>query len=432
MSIDFATPITPTLYDPVLKEDYIGPIRDLLNSKHVLLKRIQRKKMALFGRRGVIPVRTGRNEGQGQIAAAAQLPDPGRQSYTDELVTVVFDYLRILFDGTTVALSRGEEGAFARVLDSEITGSTIDKANEWNRIVHGQGTGRLAQVNLPLSNPGAGIYSVDNPYGFANPGPGVQCLRPGMVVGVFNEVANAFRGSATIASINVANSTITLTSQIMGVLDNEFFYRVSEDTAGVPGSLPNGSWGRFNEALGIAAGISDADIPAAGGATQGYLGITVASTPVWQATVIDNGGVSIPLDLDILQQGEDAANQAGNGQITMWETSYGLRRSLLNLLQADRRFVNTMTLAGGFEALTYNGKAFVADKDAPWGRISAMDEAVWTWFEQAPMHWMDDDGHILHRRQDTDSFQATLRAIWQLACTERNRNVLITDLLDPT
>lgn len=434
MAIDFATPITPTLFDPILKDDYIGPIRDLLNSKTVMLKRLQRKTISLFGRRGVIPVRTGRNEGMGGISAGAQLPDPGRQSYQDVFVPMVYDYLRILFDGTTVAASRGDEGAFARVLDTEITGAIIDKANEWNRVCFGNGSGRLAQINAanPAHNPAAGIYGVDNPLGFANPGPGAQHLRIGMILSVFNEAADAFRGSATVTAVSIANSTVTLSATIVGAVDNEFFYRASEDTAGVPGALPAGSWGRFNEALGIAAGISDADIPGPAAGTRTYLGISATAVPVWQATIIDNGGVAIPLDLDVLQQAEDASDQAGDGQISLWMTSYGLRRSYLNLLQANKRYINTMTLTGGFSALDFNDKPLVVDKDAPWGHLWGLDESVWAMYQHAPIHWMDDDGHILRRRDDFDSFQATLRAIFQIATTGRNRNVLIRDLLDPT
>lgn len=433
MAIEFATPITPALFDKLLKEFYLGPIRDVLNSKTILLKRFQRDEINVSGRNTRIPIRVGRNEGQGFISAGSRLPMPGRQRFEPIVIPMKYSYMRIFFDGTAVAASKNDAGAFARVADTEITGATIDLANEWNRVLFGNGTGRLAQISAHTG--GTLVYTVTNPGGFSNVGPGVQYLRPNMIVGCFNETTDQFLGSATINSVDVPTGTVTLSSEILGVnpaVGTFYFYRVSDDTAGVPGSLPDGSWARFNEPVGLAGAVSNTGIPGPGGTTANYLTIDATATPVWQSPVIDNGGISIPLDLDVLQQAEDAADQAGDGMISLFITSYGLRRSLLNLLQANKRFFNTLELEGGFKALEYNGKAFVPDKDATWGRLYPLDEATWAMYQEAPTHWIDDDGHILFRDSNRDAFQAALRSFWEVATTARNRNVLVTDLLDPT
>lgn len=427
MTIESSAPYTPALFDALLKDDYLGPIQDQLNSATIGLSIMRRVTQSTTGRLAKIPIRIGRNEGQNFIAAGAQLPDPKRQQFQTVEIRMKYDYMRIFFDGTTVAASRNDAGAFARILDTEITGATEDKAKEWNRIIYGDGSGRLCAVTVIAG----ATYTVNNPGGFTNPGPGVMYMRVGMTVGLFNELTGAFRGSATIISVSPTAGTVTLSSAIVGAVVGDFFYRVSEDTAGVPGALPTGSWGRFNEPVGLAGAVDDEDIPADGLTTRGYQNLRVGTVPVWAATVLDNGGVAIPLDLDILQQAENAAEQAGQGKISVWLTTYGLQRALLNLLQANRRYVNTMELKGGFEALEYNRKAFIPDVDCTFGRIYGLDKDTWAIYQHAPVHWVDDDGHILHRDMDRDSFFATMRAIFEIGCTSRNRNVVIQDLQDP-
>lgn len=428
MAIADAAPQNLATYNQVLKDYYIGPIRDILNSKTVLLNRLVRDQENTSGNIALVPVNLRRNEGLGAIGDGAQLPDPGRQGFDRVEIPMAYDYGRILFTGPTVAASRNSEGAFARVVDTEVRGIGRDLKNEANRMAFGDGSGRLAAITAIAGN----IYTVNNPGGFANPGPGVQYFRVGMVVGVYDEVGNTLRGSSNITAVNVATNQITLQNAIGGAAPGEFFYRVSEDSLGVPApGLPAGSDARFNEPIGLAAMVDDADIPDVGGGTRGYLGIPVATEPVWSAPVIGNGGIPFPLDLDVLQQGEHAADQSGDGKVTIYLVSYGLQRAYLNLLQTDKRYVNTMRLDGGFTALEYNGKPLVPDKDMTWGRIYGLSEDSIKIYQHSPIFWVDDDGHILHRLDDRHSFQATLCWIWQIANEARNSSVRIEDLQDP-
>jgi len=428
--VDTASPVDLAFFNAILKDYYIGPIRDVLNSKTILLKRLARDEENISGRQELIPINIARNEGIGFITDGAQLPNPGRQRFGDLAIPMKFGYGRILFTGPTVAASRNSDGAFARVVDTEIKGIVRDLKNEWNRILFGDGTGRIAQVTaIPAA--ASTTYTVNNPGGFANPGPGVQYLRPGMIVGLFNEVTGALRGSATINSVDALNQTITLSSVIAGGLVEDYFYRVSDDTAGVGSSLPAGSWGYFNEPTGLAGAITNVNLPGPSGTTRFYETIDASATAVWNAPVLGNSGVPVPLDLDILQAGEDAAGQAGDGRPTIWFGSFGLRRALMNLLLTERRFVNTTKLEGGWSALDWNDTPFVADKDMAWGRIYGIDEDVFAIYQMSPIFWVDDDGHILFRTQDKHSFQALLAAFWELGCHGRNRSVQIADITDP-
>ena len=427
MAVDNVTPLDTTTFSDILKLFYLGPIRDNLNSKTIALKRFTRKTIGGSGLSFEIPVRIGRNEGVGSIGQNGALPDPGRQRFDRVSITMKRHYARILFNGAVVAASRNADGAFAEAVDVEVEGVTEDIKNEWNRQIFGDGSGRLAQIN---GAPVGATYTLDNPGGFGNPGPGVQYMRPGMIVGVFNEITGAFRGSAEITALDATLQTITLSAAILGALNNEYFYRVSENTSGVVGSLRAGSWGAFNEIVGLAGAINNADLPAAAGGTSAYETI-LSAVNVWNSVVIGNGGIAIPLDLDMLQQMEDAVNQAGDGRPSIRLGSFGVLRSYLALLVNDKRYVNTLELDGGWTSLEYNQKPILPDKDATWGRLYAIDEAVWAIYQHSPIRWIDEDGSVIRRMENTHAFQAALMAFWELGCTQRNRNGVLVDLQDP-
>lgn len=422
------TPQNLTEYDRVLKDFYLAPIRDILNSKTILLNRLNRDQENISGRQALIPLNIGRNEGLGWVGDGAFIPDPDRQRFEDASIPMKWFYQRILFTGPTVAASRNSEGAFARVLDAEIRGAARDSKNAFNRTLFGDGSGRLAQI----ASVATAVYTVTNPGGFANVGPGIQYLRPNMLVCVFDEAGDTMRGTGVIVSVDVANDTITLAAAITGAVANDYFYRVSTNSGAAVAPSIAESHGRFNEPLGIAAAVSDADIPGPGGGTRDYLGIDrTATVPNWRSPVIANGGTPVALDLDVMQQAEDASDLAGDGQVTIWITTHGLRRAYLGLLQTDKRYVNTMQLDGGWTTLEYNGKPLVPDKHCTWGRMYGLDEDCFAMYQMSPIFWIDDDGHILHRLPDQHAFQASLAAFWELGCSAPNRSVLIDDLLDP-
>lgn len=56
-------PIDPSVFDAMLKDDYLGPIREMLNSQSILLRRLGGGELAHGGKLVVIPLRIGVNSG---------------------------------------------------------------------------------------------------------------------------------------------------------------------------------------------------------------------------------------------------------------------------------------------------------------------------------------------------------------------------------
>jgi hypothetical protein len=422
----------------ILKEYYLEATRDLLNSKRILSRVLRRNSEDVSGRQVVISLNTQRNEGMGFVADGAQLPDPRSQTYDQARYDTRYDYLRILFTGPSVASSRNDRGAFLRIMDAEIRGGARDLQHESNRVMFGDGTGRLCQLSGVA---GAPTYNVDNPGGIVSTGLGTQYMRVGMRVCLFDSevpnvhaadanfrVTGAGNRGATVTAVDYVAGTITLDNAIVAAADNDFVYRIAE----ISSTIADESSSRGNEPFGLAAIIADVDPPLADGAhglTQG-LGEIVATAPQWAAFVLDNGGVAIPFSQDMLQQASDGVDIQGDGTVGMWMTTHGIRRQYLNSLVANKRYPGMMKLDGGFSAVEYNGRPMVVDKDCTRGRIYGLDLDTIEIYYETDYQWMDADGSILHRLPDHDAYQATLYRYWQMGSWARNRNCAIHDIQD--
>lgn len=427
----------------LLKEFYIPGIRDQLYNKSPLRKKLKRGNAADYnGKYWVYALHTGRNTGTGYIAERGRLPDPGTQEHKQTKYSERQNYGRIKISGPSMVAHKNDRGSFARILDIEMNGLTRDIAFRDNAVLFGNGSGRLAQVN---GAPAGATVTLDNPGGFFNTGLGTQYLEQGMRVASFTvatETAGVFGAptfvdmgggnrAGTISSINYATGTITLATPPATLADNCFLYTVSDvDTA-----TPAGSTSRGHHPNGLAAIIDNEDPVFQDGAAnnwpEGLGGVDSDTVPTWRANVFDNGGTAIPFAQDMFQQMIDITEQAGDGAIDDFWTTYGVRRQYLNSLVPNKRFAGGNVGADGhLGPLTYDGHAIMVDKMCTRGRIYGLDYNHIQYCTVQDYDWIDNDGAVLSRLQDEHAFQATLWSSWQLCTDMRNAHSLFTDIQD--
>lgn len=437
-----------TAYSQILKEFYRPAIRDQLNSQTVLSRMLGRRTEGVEGKYCVLDLRTGRNYGFGFAAERGRLPDPQAQQFKQARYHMRYSYGRIKFTGPSASASRSDRGSFIRIMDAEAQGLVQDIAHNDNRVLYGDGSGRLCEVSG--SGTSAGPWTVINPGGVTSSALGTQYLAPGMRVAVYNAASDtgsvavgtqpsaAFTSSyrsAFIGSVDRTNGTVSFvdgtgsaTSLTKTGGNTMYLYLANDWSTDLPGT----SWGRGLEAQGLAAIVSDTNPVFQDGTSYptGLGEVDVSTNPIWASPVIDNGGTAIPFNPDMLQQGMDLLHQISDGSVDVWVTTHGIRRQYLNTLVGSKRYPNTMELDGGFKALTYDGRPLVVDKDCTRGRVYGLSlETIFLIYE-TDYDWMDQDGSVLQRSLDEDSFQATLYRYWNTATDQRNRNVLITDIQD--
>lgn len=441
--------------DAIYKKFYLPAVRDLLNNKKILSRYIRTNTEDVAGEEAILSVNTGRNEGIGHIDEQGRLPDPMKQQYNTLKYRMRYYYGRILFSGPSQAASRNDRGAFIRVMDGEIKGLARDMQVDANRIWFGDGTGRLARISAVA---GANtVFTLEKPGGFdQNLGMGTQYIRDGMRVAVVRtdsfsvEEANYWQAAGStrayyVINTNYASGTISLATtyggaaatlnapaMVPGAAENWYLVRASESGNTAIGEQDTAF---MNEPFGLAALVDDGNPPTgnAYGAAGSYNlvgGLDASTNSIWRAAVVDNGGIPVPFAQDLLQQGMDLVDQLGDGNVELWMTTHGIRRQYVNTLVANKRYVGTMEMDGGFKAVTYDERPIVVDKDCTRGRIYGLDLNTLMFFMENDYQWMDGDGSILQRLLDKDAYQATLYRYHNFGTDARNRNVLIADIID--
>nr|AKH45845.1 hypothetical protein [uncultured marine virus] len=407
-----------TRFTSVLKIDYLGPTRDVLNSKRILLNRLVRDEENVSGSNVYCPLRVGRNEGQGSVGRGGRLPEPGQQKYANTSTTTKQHYMRIMVPGPEMADSRDSRGAFLQLLDGEMVNGTDDCLHETNRKLYGNGSGALCIATV-LAAP---TYTAGNAGGYTNKSNGTLYLREGMTVVAIDPATGNVRGTARkIASVNASAGTFTTTGNLGGIVANDYIVRASE-----VGVTPDSdSCGYNNEFMGIRGIVADIDPPTIAGGLQG---LAVATNAFWKSTVLGNSGVDRPLTLPMLQEAEDQLDIDADAAASIWLSGHAQRRAYLNLLESSKRFVNNMTLDGGFKALEYNEVPWVVDKDCPDGLLYGLDEDQFRIFQQGDWFWLSKDNAILSRLDDYDIYQAALAWYAELATMNRRAALVIEDL----
>lgn len=394
---------TLTTFDAILKNQYLGPIREQFNAASILYSRLEKNTDSVVGKNFTIPLHYGRNEGIGARAEGGTLPTAGNQQYKECIVPMKYLYGRIKLTGPTMKAARSNEGAFLRAVDSEMRGIEKDLRSSLNRQMFGDGTGILATC---ASASNATTITVDS----------TAKLRVGMPVSILVTSSGATSygvASDTVASIT-SSTVFVLTTGVAtyGSLDNTFSV------------YAGGS--RNLEMMGLSGIVS---------ATSTLQGLAVASYPWWVATVQGNSSVNRPISDTILQTAIDTLETVSAGMATAMYTSFGVRRAYQANLTALKQLANTLELKGGYKALSYTGGShgeipIIADKDAPANKVFVIDENELQIHRLADIDWMNEDGAILSRVSGEDAYEAVLYVYQELGCSMRNANVRIDDITE--
>lgn len=427
----------------ILKEMYRDGVRDLLNNSTVALKYMNRsEKVGIEGQYYVVPIRIGRNEGHGHIGENGRLPDPGKQSFDRATYQSKWFYGRIKLTGPSMSASRSSRGSFIEAADAEISGLAQDMVRTMNRIVYGDGSGRLCRIS-PATTGSVTTATVDYPGGFANQGPGTQYLRSGMRVVIGAPSSGAFGGLGSIRYIKVTSTTANTiefydnpgltgaaASTAVGSGTNRYLFMASSTDSALTETT---DFSYMNEPEGLASIVDDGNPwgweSFGGSESAHWLGrINRDAVPAWRSTVLDNDGVPIAFYPGMFNLLRDEMEVNGSNAPGLYLTSHGVRRAYFDSMSSGRTFMNTMKFDGGYDTLEHSGVPIVPDRDCTKGRIYALDLEAFLALYEEDYHWMDFDGNMFARMADRDAYQATLCRTHAFATDAPNKLAVIKDI----
>ena len=390
-----------------------GDLHEQLRDKNPALQLIEASSANITknGKEVIFDTHIGRNQGIGARGIREKLPLAGAQKYKQAHLYLTNLYGSIEVDGQLFEQASEDYQSFINVVDNEIRGLKKDLANDLNRQVYGDGSGKLAVVVGQSS----GVLEVDS----------THFLEEGMVFDVVDPVSGVKQQSGAassleIVAINEEDNEITVTGTL-----GTFNTNISAGDILVRSSNGVNSFGK--EWTGLAAIVDDA---------SELHEIDPEEYPVWKSTVQTLGvpgtstGTLTELALINLVQKVDKKG----GDVDVMLASPGVFNAYWDLLQGLRQFTNGATLEGGQRAFTFDavGKPikFVSDYAAPTGTLYALSSKEIVVNRKRDWSWMDRDGSMWSRVADTDAYEARYFQYSQLGTYRRNAHAVLSNITE--
>lgn len=390
-----------------LKHFYLPGMEEQKNNARVLLAALDRNSKDVSGDYAFVPILLGRNWGIGMRKDRQALPDPGYQRGARAQIPMKYAFGSLLVTLHAMAATRNSQGSYDTVLDVETEGLMEDLPKDINRQLIGDSTGRLGQV---AGAPAGNVATLDNATLVApkNAAEYTKYLENGMVIESYTTagVAHAAVGGTSSPMTVVSTTATTVTVDAIGTT-------VDNDELFIKGN-------RNIEVTGLLAAVS---------ATGIYEGVNraTAGNERWKSFVEPTAGAISETILQNIDTGvEKLCGQTPNLIVTSFET----RDKYASILQANRRYVNTLDFIGGFRGPEFHGRPLIPDPDMPRGLIFFLNTKYISLYQQAGLQFMDDDGAILSRKSGYAAYEATLYWFFEMGfrrCNAHGVNTVLTD-----
>jgi len=393
-------------FDEALKIDYLPVIRTQLNNTTILSSRIERNERDVSGKRWQLTTHIKRNSGIG-AGTESGLPTAGQQEYANPYGTVKYNRGRIQITGPTIAASRDNKGAMVRALESEIRGVTADLKKEINYQLFNDGTAVRALIN---GDPGTETtLTLDTP--------GTRWIMEGMLIDILDPSTGNLTSSGndlTVSSVDSATEITLSAAADADVADNDYVTRANATDES----------GTSYEMMGLKGIIDDGEY------VDTLHNISRTTYPYWKCSTNStdsNAGTLRDMTLELIQASLTSV-EANGGKTNLIISDHAMRDAYAALVVADKRYVNTMDLDGGFKALEYNGIPWVPDADCPNNTVFFVDTEHLQIMQMSDWSWMDRDGAVLSRVADNDAYEAVLYRYADLVTDKPKAHAFLRDV----
>lgn len=394
----------------ILKDVYRGRVVEQLNNSVLIPQIIGRETEDFVGNQVVLAVHKQRSAGVFARGENQAFADPGAQLYAKLTYDIKALYGRLRFTGLSKVKTATSAGAFIKVLEGEVNGLRNDLMMDYGRQLYGDGTARICSgaasssttINLrPISG---GTVDTNEPLRKGE-------LYIGMMIDIGTQAApTSVAAGREITDINVANKTITISGAAISMTSGtHFIFRQGNAGAGVSYEI---------------SGLQQL-MPTAPNSFGG-VDASAAGNGWWDIQRINaNGALSLN---HLTRAWNEGAIQGSDFSAVV--TTFGIQRALFNLLQPQVRYMEPLNIQGGFKALEYMGKPFIADRMAPFGKIFFLDGRFVTMYDTGDWDWLQEDGNVLKWVVGFDAWEAVLAKYCNLGASRRNVQVLVYGLTD--
>lgn len=382
--------VSLTSADKALKSLYLDVVAEQLNYKvNPLLAQIKQNSDDVWGKEVRKLAIYGMNGGIGAGTEEGDLPSSGGNNYEQFVLSLKNLYGTIEISDKAVRASENNTGAFVSLLNSEMEGLIKASSFNFGRMLFGDGSGVLGTISAVSSN----TLTLDS----------VKNVIEGMIVDIRTSAGEEVVSGKKIVAVDRATKKITLT----GVGE-----AAATDIVTVQGSYNN-------EITGLKAIF---------GSSETLYGLTRANHSFLNPYKLANCGA---ISEGKIQTALDTIEEQSGGAINFIVCSWGVRRAIQNLFASNKRYIDTMELAGGYKALSYNGIPIVADRFCPDGTMYLLNTEDFTLCQLCDWQWLTgDDGRVLKQIAGKPVYNATLVKYADLLCARPIGQGVITGITE--
>ena len=383
--------------DSALKSVYLDAISQQLDyNVNPFLAAIEKSTNDVWGKEVRKMAIYGMNGGIGAGTEDGDLPSASGNNYAQFVTTLKNLYGVIEISDKAIRASENNVGAFVNLLNSEMEGLVRSSSFNFGRMLFGNGSGILATVGNVVN----GNIEVDSTVNFME----------GMIVDFRDEDGNLISGAS--------GRRVTTVNRVTGIIKVD---GTTLNSTLVPEASIITVQGSYkNEITGLAT-LFDNDSPTIYGLSK------TANT--WLAPYVKRnvGAISELTIQTALDTIEEISGKGSNFIVCSW----GVRRALQQLFSENKRVIDTMELAGGFKAMSYNGIPIVADRFCPKGSMYLLNTEDFTLHQLCDWQWLTgDDGRVLKQIPGKPVYTATLVKYADLICARPNGQGLLTGITE--
>lgn len=382
--------VTTTSADGVLKSYYLDAVAEQLNkTANPLLAAIEQTSSDVWGKDVRKAAVYGVHGGVGAGTEDGALPATSGGGYAQLTATLKNLYGRIEISDKAVRASRGDEGAFVDLLNTEMEQLIKSSSFNFGRMLFGDGSGKLGTV----SSVSGTTYTMDSVRNFA----------VGMIVDIIGSGGESVATARTVTGVDYANGTITLSG-------------ASATNAGNCGVYVQNS--RDQEITGLGAIFSSSET---------LYGLTRADHPWLNPVKVEVDGA---ITENAVQKAIDLVEESAGSKVNFIVCSWGVRRALFKVLSAYRQ-IDTVELAGGAKAITFNGIPVVADRFCPSGTMCLLNTDDFRLHQLCDWQWLEgENGRILAQVPGKPVYTATLVKYAELLCSRPCGQAVLTGITE--
>lgn len=379
-----------------------------VNNKNPLRDIIKTERVPFRGREIVRLAHTSRNISPMFVGEDSAFADAGNQGYSRMFVDQRKLMSRLRMTWEVMQDSTASEGAFVSARKSEMQYLIDDMARRDEFALASDGRGVLAHLSGSPASTTA--ISLVDPGGITNTNFGNRFVSVGMYVGAVDPATGNLRATvAKVSAVASSGASITLASNSGAAwASGDNLVQVANSSASdiLDTSYEHAWWG-------LMALIDD------GTYRSSYFGLDRSTVPAYSSYVTASTGA---LSTDLIQRVSDVVDQKLNGKVSMILAHHSTRRLVIQLTDADRRYMgaNLLRPDAGTAAFKQGDIPFGdvpvrAVRDFPLDVMMFLDvpNCGFKEYVSEPGKWVDEDGSVLWRvgtgTAGRDAFEAWYR-----------------------